>query len=83
MSDTHIMWLISELLYCGRCLQDDKPLESYGVKPGVTVHVLSKINTEPDPDPEPMASSAVNQVVTALQAALINPAYRNTVRTLF
>ena len=35
-----------ELLYCGIQLKDDKTLESHGIVPGVTIHVLKK----PAPD---------------------------------
>ncbi|XP_013389261.1 ubiquitin-like protein 7 [Lingula anatina] len=66
-----------ELIYCGRCLQDDETLESYGVKPGTTVHALKKTNIEDNEQPlEKMDKASIQQVVTALQAAIINPSHR-------
>lgn len=39
---------ISELIYCGKKLLDDQPLESVGLKAGATVFALKKYVTEKD-----------------------------------
>lgn len=42
---------VSELVYCGRKLKDELTLESYGVLPGSTVHILKKCWPEPEGHP--------------------------------
>ncbi|XP_070542412.1 ubiquitin-like protein 7 [Ptychodera flava] len=68
-----------DLIFCGRCLRDENSLQSYGIKPGVTVHALRKKETEPVMEAEPMDEAGIQQLLTALHAALINPTQRNTV----
>lgn len=69
------------LIYCGWPMEDDHSLDSYGVKPGVTVQVFAKPKSD-----EEIASkldpSEVQQVVTAMQAAMLNAGFRNTVEQL-
>ena len=72
--------VLSELVYSGQRLRDDDDLVTYGVKPGVTVHVLKKaVADDQQQIPKPMDKAAVQQVVIALQTALMNPAYRSIV----
>ena len=51
-SNTHFIIWISELLYCGKVLQDDQALEGYGIKAGVTVYALKKREVEQQDDPK-------------------------------
>ncbi|KAL5004279.1 hypothetical protein ScPMuIL_017735 [Solemya velum] len=71
-----------ELIYCGRCLGDDRVLEASGVKSGSTVFALRKHGPPKEATPEPLSDMATHQLVKTLQAALINPAYRTTVDRL-
>ena len=41
---------MTELLYCGYSLEDDKTMESYGARAGVTIHALRKHDTEMQQD---------------------------------
>jgi len=69
-----------ELVYCGRTLKDTNDLEEYDVKPGITVHALKrKAQQGVASKTDAMSESEVKQVVSALQAAMTNPAYRSTV----
>lgn len=68
-----------DLIYCGRCLRDENTLQSYGVKPGATLHALRKKDTETGIEAEPMNEAAIQQLLTALQSALIDPSQRQTV----
>ncbi|XP_071964593.1 ubiquitin-like protein 7 isoform X2 [Antedon mediterranea] len=71
-----------DIIYAGQVLQDGKSLESYGMKPGVTLHAVSKREPEQEIKPEPFDDKAINQLLTALHAALINPVHRHAVYTI-
>ncbi|XP_041369761.1 ubiquitin-like protein 7 isoform X2 [Gigantopelta aegis] len=70
-----------ELIYCGQRLKDDRSAETYGIKQGCTVYVLPhQVDLQ---ESESMPDHAgVSEVVTALQTALLNPAYRNIVERM-
>ncbi|KAK2151031.1 hypothetical protein LSH36_378g01032 [Paralvinella palmiformis] len=60
----------------------DFPVHEIG-KNGSIVHVLKRSDpVEQESKPEPMDSVSIQEVVTALQAALMNPAHRNTVENM-
>ncbi|XP_071964594.1 ubiquitin-like protein 7 isoform X3 [Antedon mediterranea] len=52
------------------------------MKPGVTLHAVSKREPEQEIKPEPFDDKAINQLLTALHAALINPVHRHAVYTI-
>ncbi|XP_002730852.1 ubiquitin-like protein 7 [Saccoglossus kowalevskii] len=68
-----------DLIYCGRYMRNENTVQSYGVKPGVTLHALRKKEPETGMEAEPMDEAAIQQLLTALQSALLNPAQRHTV----
>nr|XP_023673148.1 ubiquitin-like protein 7 [Paramormyrops kingsleyae] len=69
-----------ELVYCGRKLKDELTLESYGVLPGSTVHILKKYWPEPEGHPEPVDRTTAAREFRVLQAALhTSTAYRDSV----
>lgn len=78
------MYFFSELIYCGQKLQDDKVVDSYGLKPGCTVFALKKHVSEPleTNKPESMSDLGLRRLVSTLQTALLNPAYRQIVEKM-
>ncbi|XP_061078807.1 ubiquitin-like protein 7 isoform X1 [Conger conger] len=69
-----------ELVYCGRKLKDDLTLDSYGIQPGSTVHILKKSWPEPEVKPEPVDRTTAAREFRVLQAALhTSTAYRDSV----
>lgn len=40
-----------DIIYCGQCLDDQKPLETYGLKDGVTLYLVRRYNKEPAKSP--------------------------------
>lgn len=40
-----------DIIYCGQCLDDQKPLETYGLKDGVTLYLVKRYNKEPAKSP--------------------------------
>lgn len=70
-----------QIITCGKLLNGADTLESCGVKPGVTVHAVRKLNIVP---PEKMDTSelGLQSLILALKSAVRNPAYRSTVRRL-
>ncbi|MFT7797146.1 ubiquitin-like protein 7 [Arapaima gigas] len=69
-----------ELVYCGRKLKDELTLDSYGIQPGSTVHILKKSWPEPEVQPEPVDRTMAAREFRVLQAALhTSTAYRDSV----
>lgn len=69
-----------ELVYCGRKLNDDLTLASYGIRSGSTVHILRKSWPEHVIRPEPVDKVAAAREFRVLQAALhTSTAYRDSV----
>uniref|UniRef100_A0A8C9W761 Ubiquitin-like protein 7 n=1 Tax=Scleropages formosus TaxID=113540 RepID=A0A8C9W761_SCLFO len=69
-----------ELVYCGRKLKDELTLDSYGILPGSTVHILKKSWPEPEVHPEPVDRATAAREFRVLQAALhTSSAYRDSV----
>ncbi|XP_064170096.1 ubiquitin-like protein 7a isoform X2 [Anguilla rostrata] len=69
-----------ELVYCGRKLKDDLTLDSYGIQPGSTVHILKKYWPEPEVKPESVDRTTAAREFRVLQAALhTSTAYRDSV----
>lgn len=42
--------LLSELIYCGQCLRDDKPLKIYGVENDCTLFAFKRQKVKPTED---------------------------------
>ncbi|XP_077989384.1 ubiquitin-like protein 7 isoform X1 [Glandiceps talaboti] len=68
-----------DLIYCGRCMRDKNTLQSYGVTPGVVVHALRKKDPEVGMEAEPMDEAGIQQLLTALHSAIMNPTQRQMV----
>ncbi|KAK3097936.1 hypothetical protein FSP39_014676 [Pinctada imbricata] len=73
---------VSKLIYCGQKLDDTNTLISYGLKDGCTVFALKKHIEESQAKPDSMSDMGIRQLVSTLQSALLNPAYRNTVERI-
>lgn len=71
-----------ELICLGKCLKPEDTLESYGIKHGMTIHVLPKQNSEPVPKSSGLTENEIQQLVIALRTALINPAFRTMLQQL-
>ncbi|XP_064778614.1 ubiquitin-like protein 7 isoform X2 [Oncorhynchus masou masou] len=69
-----------ELIHCGRKLKDDLTLDSCGIQPGSTLHILKRTWPEPDINPEPVNRTTAAREFRVLQAALhSNSTYRDSV----
>uniref|UniRef100_A0AAZ3NST0 Ubiquitin-like protein 7 n=1 Tax=Oncorhynchus tshawytscha TaxID=74940 RepID=A0AAZ3NST0_ONCTS len=69
-----------ELVHCGRKLKDDLTLDSCGIQPGSTLHILKRTWPEPDINPEPVNRTTAAREFRVLQAALhSNSTYRDSV----
>ncbi|XP_052336942.1 ubiquitin-like protein 7 isoform X2 [Oncorhynchus keta] len=69
-----------ELVHCGRKLKDDLTLNSCGIQPGSTLHILKRTWPEPDINPEPVNRTTAAREFRVLQAALhSNSTYRDSV----
>lgn len=79
--DTSVFLLFSifhllDLVYCGLVLEDDNYLTSYGIKPGVTIHVVKKNPPETAPRGRPLTEPEVQQLVVAFRAFTLSSGYR-------
>ncbi|XP_012993352.1 ubiquitin-like protein 7 isoform X2 [Esox lucius] len=69
-----------ELIHCGRKLNDDLTLDSCGIQPGSTLHILKKSWPEPEIRPEPVNRATAARDFRVLQAGLhSNAVYRDLV----
>nr|XP_043885472.1 ubiquitin-like protein 7 [Solea senegalensis] len=70
-----------ELIHCGRKLKDDLTLDSCGIQPGSTLHILKKTWPEPESNPEPVNRAAAAREFRVFHAALhsLNSSYRDSV----
>uniref|UniRef100_A0A8C7SXG5 Ubiquitin-like protein 7 n=1 Tax=Oncorhynchus mykiss TaxID=8022 RepID=A0A8C7SXG5_ONCMY len=69
-----------ELVHCGRKLKDDLTLDSCGIQPGSTLHILKRTWPEPEINPEPVNRTTAAREFRVLQAALhSNSTYRDSV----
>lgn len=66
----------SELVYCGMILENDCTLLSYGIKPGVTIHVLEKKVETPAVQAPSLSWAEVQQLVAAFRAFMLSPGCR-------
>ncbi|XP_023226211.1 ubiquitin-like protein 7 [Centruroides sculpturatus] len=71
-----------ELVCLGKCLKPEDTLESYGIKHGMTIHVLPKQHSEPAPKSSGLSQEEIQQLVIALRTALMNPAFRTMIQQL-
>lgn len=71
-----------ELVCLGKCLKSEDTLESYGIKHGMTIHVLPKQHSEPAPKSSGLSQEEIQQLVIALRTALMNPAFRTMIQQL-
>lgn len=72
--------LIAELVYCGIILEDELTLSSYGVKPGVTIHVLQKKQEPPEMKPRVLSEAEIQQLVVAFRAFTLSAGYRTALQ---
>uniref|UniRef100_K1R8M0 Ubiquitin-like protein 7 n=1 Tax=Magallana gigas TaxID=29159 RepID=K1R8M0_MAGGI len=72
----------NDIIYCGQCLDDQKPLETYGLKDGVTLYLVKRYNKEPAKSPEKMSDAAMRQLVITLQSALLKPSCKSTIERM-
>ncbi|XP_022100884.1 ubiquitin-like protein 7 [Acanthaster planci] len=70
------------MVYCGRLLRDTDSLKFYGLESGCTVHALRKKEPVPTAQAEPLDDVAIRHLITALHAALLNPAHRQAVHRI-
>lgn len=76
LTDCFIHTFISELVYCGMILENDCTLTSYGIKPGVTIHVLEKKIESPPVQTPSLSWAEIQQLVTAFRAFMLSPGCR-------
>ncbi|XP_052793688.1 ubiquitin-like protein 7 [Mya arenaria] len=75
-----------DIVYCGQCLKEDASLCSYGIHSGSTVHLLAKqepFSDDVSDSKAPIPKEKIKHLITLLQSALKNPAYKSTVETIF
>lgn len=70
------------MVYCGIILQDDYTLSSYGVKPGVTIHVLEKKQEPPEIKPRTLSEAEIQQLVVAFRAFTLSAGYRTALQVV-
>ncbi|XP_071794003.1 ubiquitin-like protein 7 [Asterias amurensis] len=70
------------MVYCGRILRDQDALKLSGLVTGCTVHALKKKAPLQKLQAEPLDDTAIRQLMTALHAALLNPAHRQAVHKI-
>ncbi|XP_038071484.1 ubiquitin-like protein 7 [Patiria miniata] len=70
------------MVYCGRLLRDADNLKLYGLESGCTVHALRKKEPIPIVQAEPLDDVGIRHLMTALHAALLNPAHRQAVHKI-
>ncbi|XP_048736445.1 ubiquitin-like protein 7 [Ostrea edulis] len=71
-----------EVIYCGQCLDEQKPLETYGLKNGVILYLVKKHHKEPRKSPEKMSDMAMSQLAVTLQSALLSPSCKHTIEKM-
>ncbi|KAB0800363.1 hypothetical protein PPYR_06103 [Photinus pyralis] len=71
-----------ELVYCGIILEDNSTLSSYGVKSGVTLHVLEKKVPVVHTKVKPISETDVQQLVVAFRSFLVCSGYRAALHKL-
>ncbi|XP_061414011.1 ubiquitin-like protein 7 isoform X1 [Lethenteron reissneri] len=62
--------VLIDLVFCGKRLQDSQSLESCGVRPGATVHVLRRAWPEPTARPEPVDKVEAQRALRFLHSAI-------------
>nr|BAN20903.1 unkown protein [Riptortus pedestris] len=71
-----------ELVYCGNILDDELTLSSYGLKPGVMLHVLKKKAKDVPIRSQPMSEQDIKALVIAFKTLTLNPSHRNSLQKL-
>ncbi|CAH1373764.1 unnamed protein product [Tenebrio molitor] len=71
-----------DLVYCGLVLEDDHSLSSYGVKSGVTIHVVKKNLPQNAPRGRALSETEVQQLVVAFRAFTLSSGYRAALQRL-
>nr|XP_032833921.1 ubiquitin-like protein 7 [Petromyzon marinus] len=66
----HVAPVLIDLVFCGKRLQDGQSLESCGVQPGATVHVLRRAWPEPTACPEPVDKVEAQRALRFLHSAI-------------
>ncbi|KAJ8925135.1 hypothetical protein NQ315_001317 [Exocentrus adspersus] len=83
MSTTTPLSFVVELAFCGVILEDDSTLASYGVTPGVTIHVLEKPNVTTAKETKKMSEVEVQQLVSAFRTFTLSSGYRTALQRLY
>lgn len=65
--------LVSELSFCGMILENENTLSSYGVAPGVTIHVVEKPSPKQQKSEKKMTES---EIVNSFNTIILFNEYR-------
>ncbi|ENN80851.1 ubiquitin-like protein 7 [Dendroctonus ponderosae] len=73
-----------ELTFCGLHLEDGKPISTYGITPGVTIHVTEKLHVKQANISEPtkITESDIQELVSSYRNFKSLPSYRSTLHRL-
>ncbi|XP_066152147.1 ubiquitin-like protein 7 [Euwallacea fornicatus] len=73
-----------ELTFCGHLLQASKPLTSYGVTSGVTIHVTESVVQRQPSKPElpKITESTIQEFVSNYRSFKLSPSFRTTLHRL-
>lgn len=71
-----ITTFVLELSFCGIILENENTLSSYGVTPGVTIHVLEKPKSKKTTEVKRMTEIEVQQLVSAFRTFTLSSGYR-------
>ncbi|XP_973179.3 ubiquitin-like protein 7 [Tribolium castaneum] len=71
-----------DLVYCGLVLEEENTLSSYGVKPGVTIHIVKKNAPPSAPRGRALTETEVQQLVVAFRAFTLSSGYRAALQRL-
>ncbi|XP_018566538.1 ubiquitin-like protein 7 [Anoplophora glabripennis] len=72
-----------ELAFCGVILENENTLSSYGVTPGVTIHVLEKPKPKKTQETKKMTEVEVQQLVSAFRTFTLSSGYRTALQRLY
>ncbi|XP_050303951.1 ubiquitin-like protein 7 [Anthonomus grandis grandis] len=73
-----------ELTFCGFLLDDKKPLSSYGVTAGVTIHVIEKLKPKQSAKCEPpkINEAFIQELASSYRSFRASPSFRTTLHRL-
>lgn len=71
---------ISEFTFCGLLLEANKPLSSYGVTSGVTIHVIEKPKPKENskPDYTKITEAVIQDFISSYRNFRVSPSFRST-----